>query len=136
MRQLKERVANKQKTDFDDKRVSINKDIIKVDDEISSLLQQLREEGAKHHSGPTSDDELLLMVKLVRAYVKKGIHSFRLVALNFQEHFAEYGDPRRYDDYLQEAWAMLRESNPNLDEARSVGEILSEEEFLAKTKIK
>jgi hypothetical protein len=133
MRQLKERVANKQKAKVEEKRETIKRNIVEADDEISALLGQLKAAGKKHHGGPASDEELLLMVKLVRAYVKKGIHSFHLAALNFQEHFAEYGDPRRYDDYLQEAWAMLRESNPVLDEARSVGDILSEEEVQGDT---
>lgn len=135
LQKLKERVAKKQqaKTRREAKRAVAEQKIVEADDEIKSLLGQLSTASKKHHGGPASDEELMLVVKLMRAYAKKGIQQFKLAVLNFQEHFETYGDPRRFDDYLEEAWSLLREQHPELDEARAVGEILAEEEAAGDT---
>src|SRR5262249_5891002 len=59
------------------KKAEVKKGIIAVDDEIRGILQELADEGKKMHGGPGSDRELLLLVKLMRSYAKKGILKFK-----------------------------------------------------------
>jgi len=60
-------------------------------------------------------EDVLLMVKIVRTYIKDGILAFREVALQFQEDFGP--GARALDEYLETVWEDLRGETVSVEEA-------------------
>lgn len=96
-----------------------------VDAEIDDLFKQI---AAKIDNTATSgvDPELgLLMIKLVRAYIKKGVLEFRVVALNVQEKLGQKA--RTLDRHLELAWKRLRNEDVKVADVLTAGATLEGE---------
>lgn len=96
-----------------------------VDAEIDDLFKQI---AAKIDNTATTgvDPELgLLMIKLVMAYIKKGVVEFRVVALNVQEKLGPKA--RTLDRHLELAWKRLRGEDVKVADVLTAGATLEGE---------
>jgi hypothetical protein len=110
------------------------KPAIEADDEINGLLDQLQKiKGRGADMSLLVDfstteepalDELVVMVKLMRAYAQRGVTDFSDAVKLFQQHYASRGNPRQFDRALEIGWERLSGKAENKGKLSAPGRVI------------